>query len=94
MSYYFLQLIIKADLFSGALFIKIAMDVDLYISIGILLVLSALFTIGGGASAVIWTGILSEIKIWTNFILSASISKRFYTNCVYDYWCILFDDSL
>ena len=45
---------ISADLFSGALFIKLAMDVDLYVSIGMLLLLAALFTIGGGASAVIW----------------------------------------
>lgn len=45
---------ITADLFSGALFIKIYLNIDLYLSIGILLIISALFTIGGGASAVIW----------------------------------------
>ena len=48
--------IFKADLFSGALFIKLSLNLDLYVSIGILLFISALFTIGGGASAVIWTG--------------------------------------
>ncbi len=37
----------KADLFSGALFIKLSLNLDLYLSIGILLVISALFTIGG-----------------------------------------------
>ena len=45
---------ISADLFSGALFIKMAVDLDLYLSIGILLLISAFFTIGGGATAVIW----------------------------------------
>jgi low affinity sodium-glucose cotransporter 4 len=46
----------KADLFSGALFIKLSLDLDLYLSIGILLIISAFFAIGGGATAVIWTG--------------------------------------
>jgi Na+/proline symporter len=41
---------ISADLFSGALFIKLAMNLDLYFSITILLVLSAVFTIGGKCS--------------------------------------------
>jgi Na+/proline symporter len=38
---------ISADLFSGALFIKLAMNLDLYFSITVLLILSAVFTIGG-----------------------------------------------
>ncbi len=38
---------ITADLFGGALFIKMYLNLDLYISIGLLLLLSALFTIGG-----------------------------------------------
>lgn len=37
----------KADLFSGALFIKLSLNLDLYAAIGILLFISALFTIGG-----------------------------------------------
>jgi Na+/proline symporter len=44
---------ITADLFGGALFIKMYLNLDLYLSIGLLLILSALFTIGG-ATAVIW----------------------------------------
>ena len=44
----------KADLFSGAIFIKLSLDLDLYLSIGILLIISAFFAIGGGATAVIW----------------------------------------
>ena len=47
---------ITADLFGGALFIKMYLDLDLYLSIIILILISAVFTIGGGASAVIWTG--------------------------------------
>ena len=54
---------ISADLFSGALFIKLSLDLDLYVSIGILLFISALFTIGGGASAVIWTDFIQTIFI-------------------------------
>lgn len=38
---------LKADLFGGALFIKMYLNVDLYISIGLLLALAAIFTIGG-----------------------------------------------
>ena len=38
---------IMADLFGGALFIKMYLNLDLYISIGLLLLLSAVFTIGG-----------------------------------------------
>ncbi len=51
----------QADLFSGALFIKLALDLDLYIAVTILLLISALFTIGGGASAVIWTDFIQTI---------------------------------
>ena len=38
---------ISADLFSGAMFIKLSLDLSLYLSIGILLFIAALFTIGG-----------------------------------------------
>ena len=50
---------ISADLYAGALFIKLAMGLEgetgLYTSILILLAIAAIFTIGGGLSAVIWT---------------------------------------
>ncbi len=52
---------ITADLFGGALFIKMYLKIDLYVAIGILLLLSALFTIGGGASAVIWTDFIQTV---------------------------------
>lgn len=37
----------SADLFGGALFLKMYLNIDLYISIGILLVMAGMFTIGG-----------------------------------------------
>jgi Na+(H+)/acetate symporter ActP len=38
---------ISADLFSGAIFIKLSFDLNLYLSIVILLIVSAFFAIGG-----------------------------------------------
>ena len=60
---------ISADLYAGALFIKLAMGLEgetgLYTSILILLAIAAIFTIGGGLSAVIWTVITAKIGyIW------------------------------
>lgn len=52
---------ISADLFSGALFINVAMGLNLYLAICILLLIAALFTIGGGASAVIWTDFIQTV---------------------------------
>lgn len=52
---------ISADLFSGAIFIKLAVGLSLYAAIGILLFIAALFTIGGGASAVIWTDFIQTV---------------------------------
>ena len=52
---------LKADLFSGALFIRLCFNLDLYLSIGILLVIAATFTIGGGLTAVIWTDFIQTI---------------------------------
>ena len=43
---------ITADLFGGALFVKMYLGIDLYSSIGLLLIVSALFTIGG--KNIIW----------------------------------------
>ena len=56
---------ISADLYAGALFIKEAMQLEgeegLYISILALLAIAAIFTIGGGLSAVIWTDFIQTI---------------------------------
>jgi hypothetical protein len=45
----------QADLFAGGIFIinlKQSLNLNLYISVGILLAIAALFTIGGGLAAV------------------------------------------
>merc|ERR1719422_1228809 len=56
---------ISADLLSGALYIKLALGLrgegGLYMSILVLLVIAAIFTIGGGLSAVIWTDFVQTI---------------------------------
>ncbi|BFZ17588.1 hypothetical protein BsWGS_20627 [Bradybaena similaris] len=53
---------ISADLYSGALFLTQAMpELNLYVAIIILLAVSALFTIGGGLTAVIWTDFIQTI---------------------------------
>ena len=61
----FLCELVKADLYSGALFIKLSMNVDLYVSIGILLLLSALFTIGG----VCWRLCFSTFDLLKHFLI-------------------------
>uniref|UniRef100_A0A2C9JXY2 Sodium/glucose cotransporter n=1 Tax=Biomphalaria glabrata TaxID=6526 RepID=A0A2C9JXY2_BIOGL len=53
---------ISADLYSGAIFLTQAMpELNLYVAIIILLAISALFTIGGGLTAVIWTDFIQTV---------------------------------
>ncbi|CAL1529910.1 unnamed protein product [Lymnaea stagnalis] len=53
---------ISADLYSGAIFLTQAMpELNLYVAIIILLAVAALFTIGGGLTAVIWTDFIQTI---------------------------------
>uniref|UniRef100_A0A8C7E6A5 Sodium/glucose cotransporter 1 n=1 Tax=Naja naja TaxID=35670 RepID=A0A8C7E6A5_NAJNA len=49
---------ISADIFSGAIFIQIAMGLNIYVAIIILLTITALYTITGGLAAVIYTDTL------------------------------------
>ncbi len=55
----------QADLYAGALFIKLSVGLEglsgLYISILLILALAAFFTIFGGLSAVIWTDFTQAI---------------------------------
>ncbi|MCL4127735.1 UNVERIFIED_CONTAM: hypothetical protein GTU68_006136 [Idotea baltica] len=65
---------ISADLYAGALFIQEALgqtsDEWLYISVMILLGISALFTIAGGLTAVIWTDLVQTvIMVAGSFVL-------------------------
>ncbi|KER26650.1 hypothetical protein T265_06152 [Opisthorchis viverrini] len=52
---------ISADLYAGAIFIDQAVKINLYLAIIILLVISGLFTILGGLTAVIWTDFIQTI---------------------------------
>uniref|UniRef100_A0A3Q3B8R3 Solute carrier family 5 member 9 n=1 Tax=Kryptolebias marmoratus TaxID=37003 RepID=A0A3Q3B8R3_KRYMA len=46
---------IKSDIFSGALFIQVSLGWNLYLSTGILLLVTAAYTVAGGLAAVIYT---------------------------------------
>ncbi|XP_003921633.2 sodium/glucose cotransporter 4 isoform X1 [Saimiri boliviensis] len=52
---------ISTDIFSGALFIQMALGWNLYLSTGILLVVTAVYTITGGLTAVIYTDALQTV---------------------------------
>nr|XP_001496071.3 solute carrier family 5 member 4 isoform X2 [Equus caballus] len=52
---------ISSDMFSGAIFIKLALGLDLYLAIFILLVVTAIYTITGGLASVIYTDTLQTI---------------------------------
>ncbi|XP_037366871.1 solute carrier family 5 member 4 isoform X2 [Talpa occidentalis] len=52
---------ISADIFSGAIFIKMALGLDLYLAIFILLGITAVYTITGGLASVIYTDTLQTI---------------------------------
>uniref|UniRef100_A0A8C2VLY2 Sodium/glucose cotransporter 1 n=1 Tax=Chinchilla lanigera TaxID=34839 RepID=A0A8C2VLY2_CHILA len=49
---------ISADIFSGAIFINLALGLDIYLAIFVLLAITALYTITGGLAAVIYTDTL------------------------------------
>ncbi|XP_054166415.1 sodium/glucose cotransporter 4-like [Oppia nitens] len=52
---------ISADLFAGALFIKQALGLNMYVSVIILLAISAVFTMAGGLTTVMWTDFVQTI---------------------------------
>ncbi|CAM2103233.1 sodium/glucose cotransporter 1-like [Caretta caretta] len=62
---------ISADMFSGAIFIQMAMGLNLYLAIIILLGVTGLYTITGGLAAVIYTDTLQTIIMLVgSFILT------------------------
>lgn len=69
----------KADLFSGAIFMKQAIgmegDVGLYTSVIILLAIAALFTITGGLTAVIWTDFVQTIIMLIGALILMGMCK-------------------
>nr|XP_005908565.2 PREDICTED: low affinity sodium-glucose cotransporter [Bos mutus] len=61
---------ISSDIFSGAIFITLALGLDLYLAIFILLALTAIYTITGGLASVIYTDTLqTAIILIGSFIL-------------------------
>ncbi|XP_063738307.1 sodium/glucose cotransporter 4 isoform X3 [Eleginops maclovinus] len=52
---------ISTDIFSGALFIQVSLGWDLYLSTGVLLLVTAVYTVAGGLSAVIYTDALQTV---------------------------------
>ncbi|CAF2951834.1 unnamed protein product [Rotaria sp. Silwood2] len=52
---------ISVDLYSGAIFLNQALGWNMYVSVIALVLLAAIFTIGGGLSAVIWTDFIQTI---------------------------------
>ena len=66
-------------MFSGALFIRSALQLEgeagLYLSVVILLALAALFTIGGGLTAVIWTDFVQAILMVVGSIILTYLGK-------------------
>ncbi|XP_038616564.1 sodium/glucose cotransporter 4 isoform X2 [Tachyglossus aculeatus] len=52
---------ISTDIFSGALFIQVSLGWDLYLSTAILLVVTAVYTVAGGLTAVIYTDALQTV---------------------------------
>ncbi|XP_066514885.1 sodium/glucose cotransporter 1 [Hoplias malabaricus] len=61
---------ISADMFSGAIFIKEALDLDIYLAVVLLLLITALYTVTGGLAAVIYTDTLQTIiMVVGSFIL-------------------------
>ncbi|MBZ3887643.1 Sodium/glucose cotransporter 1 [Sciurus carolinensis] len=62
---------ISADIFSGAIFINLALGLDIYLAIFLLLAITGLYTITGGLAAVIYTDTLqTAIMLVGSFILT------------------------
>ncbi|KAL7675157.1 hypothetical protein ACOME3_001422 [Neoechinorhynchus agilis] len=52
---------ISVDLFAGGIFLEQALNWNIYVSVIFLVLLAALFTIGGGLTAVIWTDFVQTV---------------------------------
>lgn len=65
---------ISADIFSGAIFIKLATGLNIYVAIIILLSITALYTITGGLAAVIYTDTLQTVIMLVGSIILASFA--------------------
>uniref|UniRef100_H9GQ99 Sodium/glucose cotransporter 1 n=1 Tax=Anolis carolinensis TaxID=28377 RepID=H9GQ99_ANOCA len=66
---------ISSDIFSGAIFIKLAMGLDIYVAIIMLLAITALYTITGGLAAVIYTDTLQTAIMLVGSVILAIFGK-------------------
>jgi Na+/proline symporter len=66
------------DLFAGALFIKVSLGWNIYLSIIILILIAAIFSAIGGLTAVMWTDFIQGKKNWGRYIFN--ISRVFLLN--------------
>ena len=62
-------------MYSGAIFIKYLLGWNIYISSLVLLVLTALYTIAGGLSAVMWTDTVQTAIILIGTATITALSK-------------------
>ncbi|KAJ8251211.1 hypothetical protein GJAV_G00218530 [Gymnothorax javanicus] len=60
---------ISVDMYAGALFIQQALQWDLYLSVCVLLVITALYTVAGGLAAVIYTDALQTVVMLIGAII-------------------------
>ncbi|XP_026547923.1 sodium/glucose cotransporter 1-like [Notechis scutatus] len=66
---------ISADIFSGAIFIQIAMGLNIYVAIIILLTITGLYTITGGLAAVIYTDTLQTCIMLVGSVILTVFGK-------------------
>uniref|UniRef100_A0A914WKR4 Galectin n=1 Tax=Plectus sambesii TaxID=2011161 RepID=A0A914WKR4_9BILA len=64
----------SSDLFAGAIFIKQSIQISLYPAIGLLLLVSAVYTMIGGLTAVIWTDTVQTVIMLAGSITLMVIS--------------------
>ncbi|XP_078617965.1 sodium/glucose cotransporter 4-like [Branchiostoma floridae x Branchiostoma japonicum] len=66
---------ISADMFAGAVFIQQSLKWDLYLAVVLLLAITAVYTVLGGLSAVIWTDTLQTVIMVAGAFVLTGLSK-------------------
>nr|XP_008122332.2 PREDICTED: sodium/glucose cotransporter 1-like [Anolis carolinensis] len=87
---------ISSDIFSGAIFIKLAMGLDIYVAIIMLLAITALYTITGGLAAVIYTDTLQTAIMLVGSVILAIFVTNQEASCgrkALNWFCGLEDQS-
>ena len=82
---------ISVDLYSGAIFLNQALGWDMYVSIIALVLLAAIFTIGGELNFNF--DLLLNYFVCHRWIIRCDLD-RFYSNNYYDYFCFYSNDYL